>query len=134
MDKVKEEYIRAWLQKADHDLKNAVIILNAEEMEKPFDTVCFHCQQAAEKYLKGYLVYLDVLFPHTHNIAQLIELGAKVDSELRAYISTDELTPYGVDIRYPDDLYLPSEEEAWQAYHLALSLKDHVVKSLQEIL
>ena len=36
-----------WVAKAKNDLLNADNNLAAEEI--PFDTVCFHCQQAAEK-------------------------------------------------------------------------------------
>jgi HEPN domain-containing protein len=43
----------AWLQKADNDLLAADNNLAASKV--PFDAVCFHCQQAAEKSLKGLL-------------------------------------------------------------------------------
>jgi HEPN domain-containing protein len=112
MDKDKRDYIAAWLKKGEHDLQTVSIIMDALVKEKPFDTVCFHCQQAAEKYLKAYLVFLDVSFPKTHIIAQLIELGAKKDDELRSLAGTDELTSYGTDIRYPDDFNMPSEDDA----------------------
>ena len=39
-----------WLAKANNDLLNVDNNLNADKF--PFDTVCFHCQQAAEKLLK----------------------------------------------------------------------------------
>jgi len=38
-----------WFQKAENDLLNVENNLKAERY--PADTVCFHCQQAAEKYL-----------------------------------------------------------------------------------
>ena len=48
------EIARQWLIKGRNDLLNADNNLRSEEV--PFDTVCFHCQQAAEKFLKAYLV------------------------------------------------------------------------------
>lgn len=45
----------AWLAKADNDLLNIDNNLAAEQV--PWDTVCFHAQQVAEKVLKAYLVY-----------------------------------------------------------------------------
>jgi HEPN domain-containing protein len=45
------EILRQWIRKAEHDLEAASRIMAGEE-GCPFDTVCFHCQQAAEKYLK----------------------------------------------------------------------------------
>lgn len=40
-----------WFKKADNDLKNAKIVIEAEE--PPTDTVCFHCQQTADKFRVG---------------------------------------------------------------------------------
>jgi HEPN domain-containing protein len=45
------EVLRQWVRKAEHDLEAPNRIMAIEE-GCPFDTVCFHCQQAAEKYLK----------------------------------------------------------------------------------
>jgi HEPN domain-containing protein len=45
---------RQWLAKAENDLLNADNNLKSEII--PYETVCFHCQPAAEKLLKAYLV------------------------------------------------------------------------------
>ena len=45
------EVLRQWVRKAEHDIEAANRIMAIED-GCPFDTVCFHCQQAAEKYLK----------------------------------------------------------------------------------
>jgi len=79
MDRERKNYVAAWIEKAEQDLLAASIILDSGYDEKPYGTVCFHCQQAAEKYLKAYLVFLDVMFPKTHNIGQLIQLGVPHD-------------------------------------------------------
>lgn len=55
MDKIK--VISNWLKKAEHDLGMAKLALeNGTEFT---DSICFHCQQYAEKMLKGYLTCLD---------------------------------------------------------------------------
>jgi len=46
---------KEWIEKADHDLKVVELIL--ADPEGPLDVASFHCQQAAEKYLKGLLQY-----------------------------------------------------------------------------
>ena len=49
-----------WITKADHDLGTAVLtFLHIPDYK---DTVTFHCQQAVEKYLKAYLIFLDIEF------------------------------------------------------------------------
>ena len=54
MNDKEREYVLAWLKKADSDLKNAELVLSAADEHPPYDTVCFHCQQAVEKYLKHF--------------------------------------------------------------------------------
>jgi HEPN domain-containing protein len=61
------EVLRQWVRKAEHDLEAASRIMATEE-GCPFDTVCFHCQQAAEKYLKCLLTYLGIQAPRTHDL------------------------------------------------------------------
>lgn len=42
----------------------------------------FHCQQAAEKYLKAFLTWHGVEFPKTHDIGVLLDLVETVAPEL----------------------------------------------------
>ena len=55
--KDKFELVKAWITKAEKDLLSV-------EHELSFDnpvteSICFHCQQTVEKYLKTYLIYLE---------------------------------------------------------------------------
>jgi len=50
-----ESNYASWLCKADHDLLNINNNLAASQI--PWDAICFHAQQIAEKVLKGFLVY-----------------------------------------------------------------------------
>jgi HEPN domain-containing protein len=62
---------RQWLAKACNDLLNADNNLKSEVV--PYDTVCFHCQQAAEKPLKAYLVARGVQPASTHDLLLLLQ-------------------------------------------------------------
>jgi HEPN domain-containing protein len=62
-----------WVTKAENDLKSAALILRAGK-DCPTDTVCFHAQQAVEKYLNALLAAHGVQFPKTHNIHKLVEI------------------------------------------------------------
>ena len=44
---------REWLRKAEADLRSARRLFALKPTDH--DVVCFHCQQAAEKFLKGLL-------------------------------------------------------------------------------
>jgi HEPN domain-containing protein len=62
--------------------------------------VCFHCQQAAEKYLKTLLIFHEVSFPKTHDLLLLLELAAKHHEELLFHRDLFEyLNPYSVQDR-----------------------------------
>ncbi len=51
----KDELVKSWLTKANHDLGSARQLSHGPDPY--FDTAIYHCQQAAEKALKGFLVY-----------------------------------------------------------------------------
>lgn len=54
----KNTLVKAWIRKADNDLRNAELVINSCVDDCPYDTVCFHCQQAVEKYLKAFLILI----------------------------------------------------------------------------
>ena len=59
MDK-QSEHAKQWIEKARNDLLNADNNLAAQEI--PYDTVCFHCQQAAQKVFEWMPSKLERLF------------------------------------------------------------------------
>jgi HEPN domain-containing protein len=64
--------------------------------------VCFHCQQAAEKYLKALLQELGLAVPKTHNLNDLLDLLVPHDAALAALRRRLKgLTRYAVEYRYP---------------------------------
>jgi len=89
-----------WVAKAENDLKSTAHLLRLGK-ECPNDVVCFHAQQAVEKYLKALLTAHEVPFPKTHNIRKLVEL---LPARPRLNLSQDEqdgLTDYATAARYP---------------------------------
>ena len=121
-----------WLRKADRDLKVARREL---ESENPVtEAVCFHAQQAVEKYLKAFLVYHNRPFRKTHDIAELLHLCIKVDKSFEKFMNEKvvKLTVYSVDTRYPGALdYEPTPEEAREAVEIAERVRDFVLKKLK---
>jgi HEPN domain-containing protein len=64
--------VRKWFAKADADICTAEFALGMDVA--PYDIICFHTQQCAEKYLKGLLAFHDTDFPKTHIIEVLISM------------------------------------------------------------
>lgn len=57
---VEIEIVQEWIEKANQDFEFARV--NFEE-DKPFYAqICFHFQQAAEKYLKAYIIAHELEF------------------------------------------------------------------------
>lgn len=105
-----ESNFSAWLRKADHDLLNIQNNLAAKDI--PWDTVCFHAQQAAEKVLKAFLVARGRDLSKTHDLVALLTFCVECDAGLAALESDcRKLTSYGVAARYPDDLFEPDEAD-----------------------
>jgi HEPN domain-containing protein len=106
-----ESNFSAWLRKAEHDLLNIENNLAAHNI--PWDTVCFHAQQVAEKVLKAFLVFHGRDLSKTHDLVALLTHCAEYDAGLAALESDcRKLTSYGVAARYPGDLFEPSEAES----------------------
>jgi len=92
----------------------------------PFDTVCFHCQQAAEKYLKCLLTFLGVQAPRTHDL-QALAILVPLEQRLPVRIEElAELNPYAVNVRYADDWREPQLNDAKRALVLASRVRTAV--------
>ena len=94
------ENVKDWLQLADDDLYSAKLL--SEAVHKPYEIICYHCAQAAEKYLKGYLPYKNIVPKKTHDLVFLNHLCLETDNEF-SNIKTmcDFLNRFVNDIRYP---------------------------------
>ncbi len=126
------ETINNWLIKAEHDLKIGMDELDTANPAT--DMVCFHMQQCAEKHLKVYLAFHDKEIKRIHDIDAILYDCIDVDGSfsLLSEKKAGMLTPYGTIIRYADDFYMPTVDEAKEAVTLALMVKDFVREKLHE--
>jgi len=89
-----------WLTIADGDFDSAKIL--NEATRKHFEVICYLCAQSAEKYLKGFLIYHDIIPQKTHNLLILNNICAEIDNEFKNIkTSCDFLNRFANDIRYP---------------------------------
>jgi len=127
----KLEVVRSWFKKAENDLINAE---NTIKMENPpCDTICFHAQQCAEKYIKGFLTFNEIYFPKIHSIEDLVELCKQIVPEIESELDNVEiLSSYSVEVRYPDEIYYDiPKEDAQEAIDLAKKVKTVILKYLK---
>ena len=113
-----QKIVDEWMQFAEMDYKTAVHLYETM-YPKPLEIICYHCQQAVEKLLKGTLIGEGQQVQRTHDLGILAE-QLQTFKEIPDVIFDicDNLTPYGVKIRYPQELYI--EEH-------------HVIKAIDEM-
>ncbi|MCL6509478.1 MAG: HEPN domain-containing protein [Anaerolineae bacterium] len=129
MTDAKAQLVRSWLSKAQHDLASARVLAASDP--PLLDTAIYHCQQAAEKAVKGYLVFCDQEFERTHDVELLIRTAALYAQEFVNWIDAGiELTPYARLYRYPGSATEPNFEQVEQALSAAEGLYEFVVSLL----
>ena len=118
-----------WIIKGDHDLGTAKLTyINIPEF---IDTTAFHCQQAVEKYLKSYLIYLSVPFRHSHDLIYLFELITPNDPDIEEYYDDLlELQGCAVELRYPNETIFLSPEKVEKAISTAKCIRTFVTSKM----
>lgn len=125
----KIEIIKKWIEKADHDLGTA--ILTFTHIAEYRDTIAFHCQQASEKYLKSYLIYLDIEFRRNHDLVYLAELiNQKEQFDENLVNKLAELGDYAVEIRYPDTEIELTDEEVQNAISISKEIRAYITTKM----
>ncbi len=86
--------------------------LNETYYPKPLEIICYHCQQAAEKGIKALIVSFGAQggLPKRHDLSFLLnQIKNQVRIDEKYYEYADTLSPYGVSVRYPNELFLEEE-------------------------
>lgn len=127
---VDREIINEWIAKADEDFEFAKI--NLEE-EKPFYAqICFHFQQAVEKYLKAYIIANGLEFRKVHDLPLLLKQCCRKAPAFKNYADDCEfLATFYIEARYP--VHWPvhlSKKEAEKAYSAAEKIRLFLKKKL----
>ncbi len=129
MDEAKKELLRSWLLKSWHDLTAARLLAKADP--PILDVAIYHCQQAAEKAVKGFLFFNDQLPEKTHDVLRLVEVAITWNPSFSASLAAaDRLTPYATLYRYPRETDEPGTEEFETALSDAASIVNQVLALL----
>ncbi|MEW5866405.1 MAG: HEPN domain-containing protein [Bacillota bacterium] len=122
------EIAHEWFAMGDLDLDSAAFLLGMRPM--PVEIICYHCQQCAEKYLKGFIAFNAGEVPRTHDLVALNKLCGGYDqgfAELQERCI--DLTDYGVQVRYPFHLDI-EESDAKRAIENARKVREFVVSRI----
>lgn len=102
---------------ADKDLKSAKILF---EHDADHGIVCFHCQQAVEKYLKGYLIFKSGELVEGHSLLKLCKKASQFDEGFKAYVKDCAfVNSFYIETRYPaEDPLVVSKEEVEECFRI----------------
>jgi HEPN domain-containing protein len=121
-----------WLAFAKEDLRMAELAMR----EELYNQVCFHCQQCAEKAVKGPLACQDQTPPRTHRLGDLLGLlnpNPLIDLALAVQL----LDRFYILTRYPDALPaappegLPGIDDAREALTITRKMLGIIVRGLK---
>lgn len=91
---------KEWFNIAEMDNASAKYLQNM--YPAPIEIICYHCQQSAEKYLKGFLALKEHEIVKTHDLVALNKLCTEYENEFKSVMEEClRLTDYGVNVRYP---------------------------------
>jgi HEPN domain-containing protein len=129
MTKDQNDYLKNWLFRANEDI---AVIENLYKSGPDLyaSTICFHAQQAVEKFLKAFLVFHNIDFPKTHDLEFLLLECQKIDHSGFDF-DFGSLTDFGVSIRYPDDFLVPEKEDIILYRDIALEIKKVVEHKIE---
>ncbi|TAM94503.1 MAG: HEPN domain-containing protein [Chitinophagaceae bacterium] len=127
MNDIDKELLKEWLEKAEHDLIAASMIIDINPII--LDIACFHCQQAVEKLLKTFLLFNGQELIKTHDLNTLLKKCAGIDVDFLS-INIKDLNLYAVMARYPEFI-APELEEAKEYYQIALDVKSLVLLKIK---
>ena len=119
-----------WLRYAHEDLVAAEALVE-HRLVAPRH-ICWLAQQAAEKALKGILVFVQVDFPRRHDLDALRNLIPDSWQVKADHPDLANLTEWAVEARYPGDWPEATDADAGIATRQARALWNSVVRDLAQ--
>jgi HEPN domain-containing protein len=128
--------VKEWMLIADDDFDSAKILNEAVKKHK--EVICYLCAQAAEKYLKCYLAYNDVIPQKTHNLVLLNDKCIEIDNSFTEIkMECGFINRYVNEIRYPyrvqvyeeDILYVMMSIEKIRNLDALKSIRGEILKN-----
>ncbi len=123
--------ILEWLYKADQDFGFAAMTVRDPAISF-YDQICTSFHQAAEKYLKAYIVARELSFRKIHDLEKLLHICMTHDASLVSLEAACRfLNPFYVELRYADTPFLTAtKHQAEEARRFASLVQQEIRKKL----
>ena len=96
---VKRKIVEEWFSKGQKDIDDAQFLL---KNNRALENIAYHVQQAAEKYLKGFLIYNGWKLERIHDLVKLLEEAIKIDKSFNRFAAPmRKITNFYIESRYP---------------------------------
>lgn len=120
-----------WFKIGEEEFKFAQA--SFDEFNAFYPQICFQCQQAVEKCLKGFLVFHKKKFPKIHDLTQLAKLCGKLDKEFLKFLDKFSiLSQYYLVARYPIEYPPAGKIQAKEALEIAREIIKFVKGKLKD--
>lgn len=117
MDKNYNFIVNEWLEKADSDFRYAK--MSFENFDDFYAQICVLCHDAAEKYLKAYLIYHNLKPEKIHDLVTLHKQCIKVSENDTTSARIEEecrlLNQYYIPLKYPSHYPAVDRKKAKEA-------------------
>jgi len=126
---VDPKVVSEWFTKADEDFAFAVSIIEDSTF---YAQICFHFHQAAEKFLKSFIIAWDLEFKKIHDLQVLLKSCLTKEPNLHIVMNDCKLlNRFYIDTRYP--VHWPTQytkEEALNAQTATKHIRDVIKNAL----
>jgi len=114
-----------WFSKAQADLQGAKILF---KYEGDYSIVAFHCQQAIEKALKGYILKHKGNLIGGHSLVFLCKEASLAEPSVNQYLKDCAfVNQFYLETRYPADIpTVLSKDEAQECISIAETILNHI--------
>lgn len=115
---------------AKKDIKGAEILF---EYDGDYGLICFHCQQAIEKYLKGYLISKTGILQEGHSLVKLCKKAIDFNDVFKEFLKDCAfVNTYYIETRYPsEDPLNITEEEVLTCFSITRSIMELIDNNLK---
>ena len=122
MDK---ELVAEWFKFADADIDTVLLLKEMRPQHR--EIICYHCEQAVEKYLKGFLLSKGQIPPKIHDLTYLCNLCVEQNQDFSNILpQCSYLKQFGVQPRYPKEMDITDANVEKAIIH-ALEVRDFMV-------
>lgn len=124
-----KDVAKEWFRVAEIDLGSAGFLQGMRPI--PLEIICYHCQQSAEKYLKGFLALEGEAIEKIHDLVRLNKMCRKYAKDFET-VEEDclMLTDYAVNVRYPFPMDV-NEADMHLALKNARKIRDFVSEKVE---